>query len=301
MKNFFLACIIFSFGIVAEASFLKDLFNKSSVNSIPASDTYVLAIGVCPPWKVGMGNYCKHAVTQITEIVQQRMNIPKANIHTVLDAQATYEGVEKGFAWLQAKTNKNSRAIIYINAHGGPDPDGSGVGLWNEFRNRHKGHELFALWTIDVPFSIDYAIESKQWMLATHVREMLDNIIAQKIMIIEACRAGTTEDDFLRTEVANKHEAFIFSSPPLSVALTNIHNQIPLFTSYLVQAIAQESNLEEAFSKAKEKTILKALRGAINNKDCLIRGGGDVCAQLPMKEDPDNILKQVTFSGSNFK
>lgn len=266
---------------------------------ISAKDTYILAIGVCPPWKKGMESYCKNAVTQIVEVLQQRINIPKDNIHIVLNAQATYAGVEKGFAWLADKANKNSRAIIYMNSHGGKEPDGSGDKFWSNFRDRYKDHEVFVLWTKDQPFSVDYAIASKQWMMAAHIREMLDNISAQKIMVIDACKAGITEDDFLRAKVAKAQEAFIFSSPPLSLAFTNDVYKMPLFTFNLARAIAKEDNLAEAFAKAREETIFKALRKAVTNSDCLIRGGGEVCAQLPIKEDPDDILKQVIFSDKN--
>jgi hypothetical protein len=46
------------------------------------------------------------------------MGIPQENVKEVVDPEATYGGVVKGFEWLKEKASDNSAVIVYYNGHG---------------------------------------------------------------------------------------------------------------------------------------------------------------------------------------
>ena len=266
-----------------------------------SNNNYILLISACPPWKTGLTTFCKNGITELNKILKKRMGAEQDNIYIILDEQATYKEVEKGFKWLENKTNSNpnSRAIVYMNLHGGSKPldDFSGPNsLWTDFIDHHKEHEMFVLWSIKRPATVDDALYKKEWILAKDVRKMLDPINSEKIIIIDSCHAGLAGNDLINN---NTREAFIFSSPPLTISQANFQKGEALFTSYLIEGIAKKSNLESAFNMARDYTIITAARNAIDgkiSKDCFIHGGKELCEQWPNKNDPYHLLEQVHFS-----
>lgn len=271
---------------------------EKKVTPISPENTYMLAIGVCPPWKgEAMGKTCKNDVNRMTDVFKNKYGIPEKNIQTVLDKDATYDGVKKGFAWLKSKEKNaaKTRAIIYINLHG--TVEGS-----NSILSKEKEHELMVLWTEDRPFSVDVALESKQWMKATEMREMLDSFDSEKIVIMDACHSGAAVADLDAHQSLipniNEREAIIVSAKPSQVAHVTSDISMALFTKFLGDAIMSGApNLDKAFD-------VSAKEIAENTEEtCKIVPEYEelpkkVCNQMPTKHDPHGLLKEVRFDSN---
>jgi hypothetical protein len=275
------------------------------IDKYKAEDNYLLAISVCPPWKTGMKNFCEPMIKDLKKIFEERLGIPQKNILTIVNREGTYQGVEKAFEWLKNQTNSKSRVFIHINAHGGPisNEDGSNAGLVDSFLQSKQGTQMFVLWTEDIPITVGDAIENKEWIMASGLREMLNEISAEKIVTIDACHAGIAEGAFLNynsnVPMINRREAFIFSSTPAAISAVNFVKDQALFSAKLIKAIKEKDNLESAFKMARWKTLKASILQAIDEETggrCLIHGGDSLCIQIPLKNDPKDLLKQVVFS-----
>ena len=279
------------------------------IQTTNSSNNYVLLISACPTWKTLMTEFCQNGVTQLSNILTKRMNLPQDNINIILNENATYQGIKEGFAWLKEKTDNhpNSRAIVYMNLHGGPEPidmfSSKPDSLWADFINRHKEHEMFVLWSANKPMTVGDALEKKEWILATEIRKILDPISSEKIIIIDACHAGLSGNDLLNysnTPKKNQREAYIFSTNFISDSQANFQKKIALFTSYLIEGIGQKDTLEAAFKMARDSTIITSSRNAIDEKllknSCLIHGGSGICQEWPIQHDPYHLLEKVHFS-----
>ncbi|MEM7009412.1 MAG: caspase family protein, partial [Thermodesulfobacteriota bacterium] len=84
---------------------------------IDPSTIYVLAIGSCPPWQK-IKAVCKNDVDLFASTLETNMGIPRGNIKKLIDSDATYKGVVKGFKWLTETVSENDSVIVYYNGHG---------------------------------------------------------------------------------------------------------------------------------------------------------------------------------------
>jgi hypothetical protein len=84
---------------------------------IDPKNTFILAIGSCPPWQP-IRTVCKNDVDLFVATAVKTMGIPQENVKEVVDPEATYGGVVKGFEWLKEKASDNSAVIVYYNGHG---------------------------------------------------------------------------------------------------------------------------------------------------------------------------------------
>jgi hypothetical protein len=281
-------------------------------------NTYVLAIGVCPPWKPSaMSNDCKNSVNKVVNSLSKQLAIPQKNITLVLDKNGTYQGVVSAFTTLQNKVTANDRTFIYMNVHGGKEAqDGSS----------YKGHEheLLVLWTDQFPFTIESAVELKQWMTSQDLRNLLNGIKGERIVIIDACNSGYAKSDLSKAKKRKKMlaanpmqtEALIFSANAnQSANSTTFQPTMALFSNNLGNAVMQKDvkNFDEAFEIAKVQTskdsfkiCSQALAQAKIDKKVtatiikeLIAECDPQNPQKASKDDPNNLLKKVIFMNNS--
>ena len=90
----------------------------------------LFALGVCPPWKQKADpKACQNAVQAITSTLGTKLRIEQQDIETLLDEQATYQGVVKALERFAQETTASDRVFIYVNVHNGILPEASGDSL----------------------------------------------------------------------------------------------------------------------------------------------------------------------------
>lgn len=190
--------------------------------------THVLAISACPPWQPQVeAKACEDIVNRFTEVMRDTMKIPTENIVALHGESASYAGFTKALSDLKAKTAKETRTILFLNVHGMPqhfDNDPSGV----------DDHELLVLWSAEKPFAVQTAIAQKQWMLSSELRDLVDSIHGEKVVVIDACHAGTSEADLEHHPMAEEldgNEAIILSSGIDEYAHMTADRSMALFTA----------------------------------------------------------------------
>ena len=248
---------------------------------IDPEDTYVLAIGSCPPWQELKG-VCKNDVDLIISTAIETMGIPSANIKTVVDSEATYKGVEEGFKWLQDSASDSSSVIVYYNGHGM---------LLDNIEGKGK-EEVFVLWSKEFPFAGLYAVMAKIWMTDKEFAALLNKVPGRaKLVIADTCHAGGAEEYLKykgkRINYELEDTALIAAAEAGQLAFAT--GDYSLFTLRLSDAMRTSSNLEEAFYKAREKTveesrgICQELKRDKSKQACKVQG--------PTLDDPLDIVR----------
>lgn len=290
------------------------LFGAAAIQSVTAvaeigpKETHYLAIGVCPPWKKADNNpdlsakwaaSCRNDVNLITEGLRKTLPLDESNITKLIDEQADYQAVVSAFNQLIAKAEKGDRVIIYVNTHGG------------ELETSYKGNdvmdEVFALYSETEPADFKQASISGPWMSARTLRDLVDDIKAEEIVLIfEACHAGASYDDF-RYNIGGRYkdgwngrEAIIYSARGDQVANFDESNDRALFTRTFADVLKsqEEKTLGDAFEQARIDTHRdirkRCLQGAktkqaeFTHNDYLT-----YCTQEPMTFDPYGLLDDI--------
>lgn len=262
------------------------------------TEFYVLAIGICPPWKPEITQkICKNAIDSIISTLKthSKIPLPDSHIKILLDADATYKGLGEALSWMQQQGDNNDIHLIFGNFHAGatqPNTD-----------TLDEAHENIVLWTEEVPFSTQAAIIQKQWIVSSELRDAINSIPGKKIVIIDACESEIIEEDLMRREFHSVHtnpqEAVIVSAGSEQLAHLNLDITMALFTDQLIQAIQNGAkNLEEAFNVAQPATQEAAIENCKKMPDYeyLKKAYHErACPQKPHKKDPEQILKLIEF------
>lgn len=282
--------------------------NTTAVAEIGPKETHFVAIGVCPPWKKADNNpdlsakwaaSCRNDVNLMTEALKKTLPLEDGDITKLIDEQASYQAVISALTELQKKADKNDRVIIYLNTHGG------------ELNTSYKGNdvmdEVFALYTETEPADFYQASINGPWMSARTLRDMVDDIKAEEIVLIfESCHAGASYDDF-RYNIAGRYkegwkgrEAIIYSARGDQVANFDEGNDRALFTKTFADILTsqEQKTLGDAFEKASIETHRnirkRCLQGAktkqadISHNEYLT-----YCTQEPMSFDPYGLLDDI--------
>lgn len=254
-------------------------FNKSE--PIDPNNTYILAIGSCPPWQ-SLRTVCKNDVDLFVTTAVKTMGIPVEKVKEVVDSEATYGGVVKGFEWLKESASEKSVVIVYYNGHGTllGDIDGS------------NKEEVFVLWSENFPFAGLYAVMAKIWMTDKEFVSQLDQVPGQaKLVVADTCHAGGA-DEYLEYKGKNVDyglidTALIAATEAGELALAT--GDYGLFTLRFSDAMRNSSNMEEAFYKARQKTMeeSKGICRELEHKK-----SKEICKeQGPTIDDPHGIVK----------
>lgn len=253
---------------------------------IDPKNTFILAIGSCPPWQP-IRTVCKNDVDLFVATAVKTMGIPQENVKEVVDPEATYGGVVKGFEWLKEKASDDSAVIVYYNGHGV---------LLDGIDGKNK-EEVFVLWSEDFPFAGLYAVTAKIWMTDKELASYINQVPGRaKLIVADTCHAGEAEE-YLKYK--GKHVDYGLVDTALLAAteageLALATGDYGLFTLRLSDAMRDSSNMEEAFYKARQKTMeeSKGICGELKKKD-----SKDKCEeQGPTIDDPLGIVKHFKLN-----
>jgi len=280
-------------------------------NTVWATDgenTYIFVASACPPWKSRqlekhakhIASACKNDVDLFTSRVKKAFNVQSESIMTVVDEQATYDGLRDGIKEFADKAPGGSKVILYFNFHG----------ILSDIDQQDKPatEEVLILWTEDKPFTVLSAIELKQWITADELRQMIDRVKANEIIVVvDACHSGGAVHDILKEHGRdtdwNGREAVMVSSESDQYSYLLIDGSYGLFTYSLSEAIGSgSSNLQEAFEKA-SANLTEYLANDSNQKKCRDIIWNTLhkrvtCSQNPVVNDPSGLLKLIKL-GSN--
>jgi len=254
-------------------------FNKS--HPIDSENTYVLAIGSCPPWQA-LRTVCKNDVDLFVSTVVRAMGIPPGNVKELVNSEAAYGGVVKGFKWLKESASEDSSVIVYYNGHGM---------LLDGIDDKNK-EEVFVLWSQDFPFAGLYAVMAKIWMTDKEFSDLLAAVPGRaKLVVADTCHAGGAEEYL---EYKGKHVDYGLENTALIAAaaagqLAFATGDYGLFTLRLSDAMRDSSNLKEAFYKARQETLeeSKSICSELKHKK-----SKDQCKeQGPTLDDPLGVVK----------
>ncbi len=274
--------------------------------AISGENTYVFAASACPPWKTKMlekyakdiAYACRNDVELFASSVKKALDIPPENIFTLVDKQATYEGLQEGLIEFAEKVPESSRVIMLFNFHG----DLSDINR----EDRPVKDEVLVLWTEEKPYTMLSALDLKQWISAQELRGMIDKVRADEIIItIDACYSGGAVPEILKKHGRDKdwngREAVIMSSEVNQFSYFNPDGSNGLFTLNLSDAIVSDSStLQEAFDKAAFETMSFINSAPIQDKctEMLWKAlhKKDKCEQTPNTYDPSDLLKSINLS-----
>ena len=276
--------------------------------AMSGENTYVFAVSACPPWKTKMlekyakdvAYACRNDVELFTSSVKEALDIPPENIFTLIDEQATYEGLQNGLSEFADIVPKGSRVLMLFNFHG----DLTDINR----DDKPVKDEVLVLWTKDKPFTMLTALSLKKWISASTLRSMIDKVRADEIVItVDACHSGAAVPDMLKNHGRDKdwkgREALMMSSKSDQYSYFTPDGSNGLFTLNLSDAIVSgSSTLQEAFDKAATQTISHMNSAPIQEK-CSemfwkVLHKREKCEQTPITYDPTGLLQSIKL---NFK
>jgi len=284
-------------------SFLYLAILGDALWAMNGENTYIFAASACPPWKTkqlvkhlrNISSACKNDAHLFTSKVKMALDVPSDNIMTVVDEEATYEGLNKALKKFANIAPENSRVIMYFNFHG--------IIFEIDTQDHSESEEVLVLWTEDRPFTILTALDLHQWITATELRQMIDRVKAEEIVItLDACHSGGAVHDILKKHGRNKdwtgREAVMTSSKSDQYSYFNIDGSYGLFTYNLSEAIGNgSSSLQDAFEKASKLTI-DYFKNESNQQKCedILKESlhkTEICSQTPIENDPSNLLQSI--------
>jgi hypothetical protein len=280
----------------------------TAVAETPARTTHLFAVGVCPPWKTAPGDpaltakwaaSCRNDIQGVTDSLRRALSLDDANVTALIDEKATYETVVAGLTELAKKTQPTDRIVIYLNTHGGEiDASYRGYGVTDE---------VFALYSEKEPANFSQAVVNGPWMTARALRDRIDAIPAEEIVIIlESCHSGASFKDF-RYDLGGRYkpgwkgrEAVIYSSGADQVANFVETQDGALFTKTFAEVLAAqgEKTLADALQKARAETHRdirkRCLAGPYAGQTEIIRSDYlTYCTQQPDAFDPYGLLDDI--------
>ncbi len=299
------ACII---------AFLAAMIFAMPVTAGSGPRTHLLAVGICPPWKSGgrVSPACANNVAAIKQVVGSALGTAEADIHTLLNAAATYDGLDRAFDKMAGRAGPGDRVILYFSVHGGA------LHQLADYRSELRRSGTFAplhdtgvlmLWTEAQPFTTLSALAAKQWIAGSDLARMIDRIeAAELIVVLDSCNAAIEFDAFASVVGAKSTQRRAVVASALSWQFANFDRSgsMALFTSNLAPAIATgSSSFARAVDAAARKT--RADAEALCPESATVRsieklyGAGRqaarrICEQTPVARDPHGLLRAITLN-----
>ena len=281
-----------------------------------ASDrrTHLLAVGICPPWKTGgqTSPACANNVAAIKKAIGPALGVNDADAHTLLDAEATYSGLDGALDRIATRAGPSDRVVLYFSVHGGA------LHQVADYRSelQHSGtfepiHDtgVLMLWTLEQPFTTVSALEAKQWISGSDLARMIDRIEAAKLIILlDSCNAAIEFDAFasLDTATEKQRRAIVASARSWQFANFDRSGSMALFTSNLAPAIsAAASSFAEAIEAAADKTRADAktlcpgsavVRSIEKHYGVEQQVARLICEQTPVSRDPHGLLEAISLN-----
>lgn len=279
-----------------------------------AKHTHFLALAACPTWKKidgdpdttrKMAQSCERDVNAIVPALSKALTVGQADTITKLNKDLDLSGLTNAFKTLSMRAEPEDRVVIYINLHGDK--------RHAIYRGQPVVDEVLALYSEKRPENPIAAIRSGSWITVKQLRDMIDTIQAEEIiLIVEACQSAAGMKD-LKYDLIKRYsngwkgrEAVIFSSRDLEDAAYNEDNTLGLFTETFSKAMsgATGGNLRDTFDKARIKTH-RSRRATCLKKDNLQTYFEqpstylEVCTQMPEAYDPYGLLDDIAIGGKS--
>jgi hypothetical protein len=139
---------------------------------------------------------CSTDLKGMHEMLTGKLGFPSANVRTLINREATKDGVLRELDSLVSKAQPGDSVVFYFSGHGGQVPD---------YDDDEKEDSLDeALITYDFNPK-----QSDTWLLDDHLRASLSRIKTKRaLVLLDACHAGTGT----RSDIVNKRADFGFKS-----------------------------------------------------------------------------------------
>jgi hypothetical protein len=254
-------------------------------NRIDPASIYVLAIGACPPWRPI--KVCRHDVMQFAEAARDLMGVPANQITTLVNEQATADGVRMAIAELRSSMPRGSAVVAYYIGHGMLMPKGGKAGA--------EAEETLLLWSDSFPFAALYAVQASIWMTGSELGRLIATLpAASTLVILDTCEAAGANGAVLSQPALRKGEqiALMSSSRAHEIAFADLTSAV--FTRNLVEAMRTTSTMHDAFLEAQQETEAEA---ALRCEAATVSGAlGEVCTpQDPTLVDPSGLTQRIVL------
>ncbi len=287
-----------------------------AVATAAASDprTHLLVVGICPPWKTGgqISPACANNVAAMKKATGPALGVADDDAHTLLDAEATYSGLDRALDRIAARAGPSDRVVLYFSVHGGALHQAA------DYRSELQHSDTFEpihdtgvlmLWTLEQPFTAVSALAGKQWITGSDLARMIDRIeAAELIVILDSCNAAIEFDAFasIVTATDKQRRAIVASARSWQFANFDRSGSMALFTSNLAPAIsAAASSFAEAIEAAAEKTRADAktlcpgsavVRSIEKHYGVERQAALRICEQTPVSRDPHGLLETISLN-----
>lgn len=289
-----------------------------ALSTAARAETWIFAAAACPPWKAThddnelnakLQGACEIDVNLIVKGLRDSMTVADDHVITLLNEQATGDGVAKALTQLAKDAKPDDRVILYINTHGG------------KIEALYKGYEvqdeIFAWYTTERPDDAEKATADGDWMTARGFRDYVNKIMSHEIVtIIEACHADAALNDYInnvhqgiggRGNDWNGREAVIFSAFQEQIANFTPDNTAAIFTQVFSENLStgQNPSLFEAFEQARVDTHHQVRQSCAKDHTLqeLVEGWQDyrtLCTQMPNAWDPFGLLDDIMLEQNSF-
>jgi hypothetical protein len=230
--------------------------------------TYLLAIGICPPYRHGIPVVvCKNAVDAVVKEFGEALEIDKSDIVALVDEKATGPGFLAAIADFKARLTPDDRLVFYLLAHGDT------FGVWADYygapgpiaqinQDFHDPDDyLLVFWTRDEPTVPALSLAQKEWLEVDEVVDAIETLPAKVAVILESCSSGKIFGGFHRSARSSERiDYLLVSAGAEQIANINDGKTMPLFTQSLTNALDLPlvDTLGEAVSHARAVTTLQA-------------------------------------------
>jgi len=267
------------------------MLTSFAIASPQGQATHILAIGVCPPWKNQAVSICTKGVTEITNTLSERLDIPTDNQHILLNEAATTQGAVAQINTLQQNLGPNDRLIIYANLHAGAADPSQPAGPEND---------VLVFWSDEEPAAIAFALAEQVWLKAHDFAELVLSIPAGEIVVfLDACESNAASPLFLHSLPGHQTDrpiAVVSSALATQVAQFSADGTEALFTQQLNASLASATG--QLFSGV--QTAAKATNEAAAQHCAQTSFAPDApagsCAQTPSIHDPSHLLSRIQLA-----
>lgn len=277
---------------MTQSGILKHLAVAASLGlwAMPAMSAqpapHVIGIGACAPWKGVPPAICAGAVQDVTQALAKRFDVPQSQVHTLVNKDATVDGLLAFFKALPEFTAQD-RVLIYVVLHNGPG-DGSHVATGK--------NDIMIFWSEDDPGATEFALFERKWMLASDFADILHQMGAGDVVaMFDACHSGALASDVVHDNAhPDARIATVASAKPDQLANMNKALTGPLFSSLLVQELQHnETPFAQVLTQAVKKTSTQGRKICTERHAFMTKNNGfDVnCNQTPVIQDPNAMLQ----------
>lgn len=235
------------------------------------ADNYVLGVAACPPWKNGddieanerMLDMCPRDIGQIVDALEQRFDVKKENVVTLIQGDATPVNMYRALFEFENTMTAGDNLFFFQMTHGGVIP--------YNYQGHNVSGEIFAYYSKEEPENFGTAVQDGYWVSARDLRDTIyelgNTTEANIVAIVEACHSEASGHEIIHNPLLNLDEndriSFIFSAGAAQSATFNDDGTGARFTEEFVSALLSaetDTSLDEVFRVAQKNTH----RGALN-------------------------------------